>query len=72
MRTLTIYLIIFALYLPCISVAQSDGLIASGYQNLESKNFSAAVNDFSMALKENPRDTAALSGIIRRIPNRKF
>jgi len=65
MRTLTIYLIVFAIYLPRISVAQSDGLIASGYQNLESKNFSAAVNDFSMALKENPRDTAALSGIIR-------
>ena len=65
MRTLTILFLITALLIPGSVKAQSSGLIASGYQNLETKNFSAAINDFSQVLRENPRDTAALSGVIR-------
>ncbi len=48
-------------------MAQStfQGYIDSGNQNLKSRNYKDAVNDFNKALKEQPTDTAALTGIIK-------
>ncbi|HCT31479.1 MAG TPA: hypothetical protein DIW31_12310 [Bacteroidales bacterium] len=47
--------------------AQSNiqGYIDSGNQNLKDRNYKDAVTDFNKALKEQPTDTAALSGIIK-------
>ncbi len=39
--------------------------INTGNQNLKDRNFKDAVDNFSKAIKEQPNDTAALSGIIK-------
>jgi tetratricopeptide (TPR) repeat protein len=57
--------LITILILPFLAIAQPSQLIESGYQKLEAKEYSAAISDFSQVLKDNPRDTSALSGIIR-------
>ena len=61
------------LYLLCylsfiqISFSQTNSqeLINSGKQNIKSKNYKAAIADFEKVLKDQPTDTAALSGIIK-------
>jgi Flp pilus assembly protein TadD len=40
-------------------------LLDSGNQNLKIRNYKDATTDFSMALKEQPTDTAALGGMIK-------
>jgi len=45
--------------------SQGTNLLAMGFQKLEGKEFNEAINLFSQVLNQEPRDTAALSGIIR-------
>jgi tetratricopeptide (TPR) repeat protein len=45
--------------------AQISEVIAQGFQKLEAKDYAGAAKLFDQALKEQPRDTSALSGIIR-------
>jgi len=66
MKKLFIYLT-FTLIITQGLFAQSNfqEYIDSGNQNLKSRNFKDAVNDFSKALKEQPTDTAAIGGMIK-------
>ncbi len=59
--------LLFILFLSfaIVSVGQDNGFVASAYKNLEEKNYQAAIDDFSQALKQQPSDTATLIGIIR-------
>ena len=42
-----------------------QGYIDSGNSNLKSKNYKGAISDFDNALKAQPNDTAAFSGLIK-------
>jgi len=42
-----------------------QGYIDSGNKNIQNRNFKGAIDDFDNALKIQPSDTAALSGIIK-------
>ncbi len=55
------------LLLLCIStaIAQSNAQTELGFQKLEAREYSAAIDIFSQALRDNPTDTLLLSGIIR-------
>ncbi len=54
-----------ALSLALMAQSTFQGYIDSGNQNLKSRNYKDAVSDFNKALKEQPTDTAALTGIIK-------
>lgn len=54
-----------ALSLALMAQSTFQGYIDSGNQNLKNRNYKDAVSDFSKALKEQPSDTAALTGIIK-------
>jgi len=55
----------FFLSFALASVGQENDFVASAYKNLKEKNYQAAIDNFSQALKQQPSDTAALIGIIR-------
>jgi len=48
-----------------LGFTQSTDLLAMGFQKLEGREYNEAINFFSQVLNQEPRDTAALSGIIR-------
>ena len=57
--------LVFFLLLSFAAQSQSSNLLAMGYQKLEARELNEAISLFSQVLRESPRDTAALSGIIR-------
>lgn len=61
-----IYLaLVFITSLSFAAQSQSSNLLAMGYQKLEARELNEAISFFSQVLRESPRDTSALSGIIR-------
>jgi tetratricopeptide (TPR) repeat protein len=60
------YIALFFSLLLCSNLfAQNSNLIAMGYQKLEARELNDAIGLFAQVLREDPRDTSALSGIIR-------
>lgn len=55
----------FLLSLHQLGFSQGINLLAMGFQKLEVREYNEAINLFSQVLVQEPRDTAALSGIIR-------